>query len=210
MAGTDGDEPVDVLDTGEDRMPWLQRRGPRLGVGALVGVLLIGLLVGYVAGRDHGHTTRATPPAVASASPSPPPSAASIESASLSATGEHCSLQQGRHLILGIEVSNGTAADVRLGRLHARLPLGGLRAIGSAHQTCGQTPAPPGSIASAALAPGASTWLTMTFDVLVKCPSALPVLFRLSYLQLDRPGSVELGGFVDLGSVPYTGCRPAR
>jgi hypothetical protein len=208
MAVSDGDEPVDVLDAGQDKVSWLQRRGPeRFGVGALVGALVLGLLVGYLAGRHHGDPTRTTLPTVASATSSPRASIPSSDAPAPSATGEHCSLQQGRRLTLGIEISNGSAVAVRLGRLRARLPLGGLRAIGSARQTCGQVAAPPGSVADAALAPGATTWLTMRFVVLVKCPTALPVLFQLSYTQAGRPATVELGGFSDLGSVPYTGCR---
>jgi len=49
-------------------------------------------------------------------------------------------------------------------------------------------------------------WLTVTFQVLVACPRALPVQFSVSYQENGRPGTTQLPGFPDLGQVSYTGC----
>jgi hypothetical protein len=46
----------------------------------------------------------------------------------------------------------------------------------------------------------------MTFDVLTPCPGALPVLFNISYSQAGKVDISYLGGFNDLGDVPYTRC----
>jgi hypothetical protein len=54
---------------------------------------------------------------------------------------------------------------------------------------------------------GASTWITVTFQVLVSCPQPLPVQFTLDYDQQGRAAAIRLPGFPDLAQVPYIGCR---
>jgi hypothetical protein len=56
------------------------------------------------------------------------------------------------------------------------------------------------------LSPGASTWFTVTFKVLVRCPGPMPVQFLLDYVQRGRPASARLPGFNDLSQVTYSGC----
>ena len=55
--------------------------------------------------------------------------------------------------------------------------------------------------------PGGTAWFTVTFQVLVACPSPLPVQFTLSYQGATAPGTASLQGFPDLGQVSYSGCR---
>jgi hypothetical protein len=120
-------------------------------------------------------------------------------------TGARCSAQHGAQLQLGLEVVNRSGTIATLRRLDPVLPLGGLRPSASAWSGCGQlTPVPAGD---RALAAGATTWLTMTFDVLDRCPAPLPVGFTLTYTQAGRPAVADLRGFPDLGDVPYTGTR---
>jgi hypothetical protein len=54
--------------------------------------------------------------------------------------------------------------------------------------------------------PGGTAWFSITFQVLVSCPSPLPVQFSVSYQGNTRPGTARLPGFPDLGKVSYTGC----
>lgn len=99
---------------------------------------------------------------------------------------------------------NQSASAVTLGRIRPLLPLGGLRATASSWGTCGAVPeagAFPPSLGS-----GATDWLTVTFDVLVRCPAPLPVQFEVTYLQSGRVAAARFDGFSDLGQVPYSGC----
>jgi hypothetical protein len=54
--------------------------------------------------------------------------------------------------------------------------------------------------------PGGTAWFSVTFQVLVSCPSPLPVQFSVSYQGNTRPGTAQLQGFPDLGKVSYRGC----
>jgi hypothetical protein len=56
------------------------------------------------------------------------------------------------------------------------------------------------------LAPGATGWLTVTFDVMVRCPGPLPVQFRVTYLQAGRLVTADFDSFPDLGPVRYNNC----
>jgi hypothetical protein len=60
---------------------------------------------------------------------------------------------------------------------------------------------------TAVLPPLGAAWLSVTFRVLVACPSPLPVLFSVSYQQNGRTDTAQLPGFPDLGQVTYTGCK---
>jgi hypothetical protein len=53
---------------------------------------------------------------------------------------------------------------------------------------------------------GATEWPTITFDVLVRCPSPLPVQFLVSYTISGKPATAQLDEFPDLGQVAYSGC----
>ena len=66
---------------------------------------------------------------------------------------------------------------------------------------------------AAVLPPNGTAWLSVTFRVLVACPSSLPVQFRVGYQESGRADTAQLAGFPDLGQVSYTGCKgssPAR
>jgi hypothetical protein len=119
-----------------------------------------------------------------------------------------CSVQSGRHLALGVQFTNLSTVPLTLTSAKAVLPLGGLTP-GAWHWTpCG---ALPQSLAAQAdiLQPGATTWLTMTFDVKVACPVPYPVQFSIGYSAQGRSATERLPGFPDLGEVPYTGCPRA-
>jgi hypothetical protein len=60
---------------------------------------------------------------------------------------------------------------------------------------------------AAVLPSNGTAWLSATFQVLVACPSTLPVRFSVSYQQNGRTRTTQLAGFPDLGQVPYTGCK---
>ena len=199
----------DVLELGGRRrqVPRWWRRAAALVFGAVA--LLAGLGVGYAAGAGHAgeHASPASPPPLSrAAAPAAPFSAGGFP---LSQSGPQCSVQTGRELQVGLQITNLSTAAVRLRRVRVVLPLGGLRVTSQAWGPCGELRAggaAPGSIPLPALARGASSWFTVTFRVLVKCPQPLPVQFTLDYDQQGRPAAIRLPGFPDLGQVPYSGC----
>jgi len=85
------------------------------------------------------------------------------------------------------------------------LPLGGLQEMASRWGPCGSLPE-PGLGQASSLAPGATGWLTVTFDVMVGCPQPLPVLFKVSFVQASRLVTADLDSFPDLGQVRYNNC----
>jgi hypothetical protein len=197
----------DVLEQGGRR-----RRGPRWrpASAALVpGIvaLLAGLAAGYAAGARHAGEHAAPPSPSPAAAPAAPFSAGGFP---LSQSGPRCSVQTGRELQVGLQITNLSPAAVRLRRVEVGLPLGGLKVTSQAWGPCGELPATgeaPGSIRPPTLGRGASSWFTVTFQVLVRCPQPLPVQFTLDYDQRGRPAAIRLPGFPDLGQVPYSGCR---
>ena len=119
-------------------------------------------------------------------------------------------MQIGRELQVGLEITNLSSAAVRLRRVEVVLPLGGLKVTTQAWGPCGQLAATgeaSGRILPPALGRGISSWFTVTFQVLVRCPQSLPVQFTLDYDQQGRPAAIRLPGFPDLGQIPYSGCR---
>ena len=102
-----------------------------------------------------------------------------------------------------MQVTNGSAAAIRLGQVHTVLPLGGLRAISQQWAPCGAIGVGQGP---ASLGPGDSVWFSVTFQVLVGCPGPLPVQFTVDYSSAGASAAVNLPGFPDLSQVPYTGC----
>jgi hypothetical protein len=175
-----------------------------LGVVGLISVaLVVGAIAGYVLGTQRaeqktGTTVPAggapTPRLLVSAGAQPP-----------TGTGNRCSVQLGDKLQLGVEIINMSTAGATLLRASVDLPLGGLRVTATAWGSCGQLSAIDGANPYP-LPSGATTWLRMTFDVLTPCPGPLPVLFNLSYSQAGKVAVSHLGGFDDLGDVPYTRC----
>ena len=88
----------------------------------------------------------------------------------LSQSGLECSVQTGRELQVGLEITNLSLATVRLRRIQVVLPLGGLKVTSQAWGPCGQLAAADdasGRILPPTLGRGASSWFTVTFQVLV-------------------------------------------
>lgn len=185
---------VDVIESGPDRAP------RRVSVGVALVLAVVAALGGYLFGSRH-QVGAVTPPAP---SPSPP-----LAGQPIATTGKRCSVQLQDRLQLGIEIVNQSAAAMTLRRTGPVLPLHGLRARAATWGGCGQL-SPAGSGESYPLAAGATTWLTITFDVLVACPAPIPVQFTVDYTQAGGSGTADLPGFNDLGDVPYSGskCTP--
>jgi hypothetical protein len=203
-----------------DRFRLPDGRGPsrgwrpsRVATAFAVTALALGLVVGYTAGDRHGRRGAAlrepAPGASASTSAAAPAAPFSVAGYSpLDQDSGACSVQSGRHLMLGVQFTNRAPVPLTLRSAKAVLPLGGLTQ-GTWHWTpCGALPRTLGQ-ADDVLQPGASTWLTMTFTVKVACPATLPVQFTVGYLAQGRSATASLPGFPDLGDVPYAGCPRA-
>ncbi len=197
----------DVLEVGGRRRLVPRWLWPPLGaliVGAAA--LLAGLAVGYATGAQHSAEPAAPPSPSRAVAPAEPFSAGGFP---LSQSGPQCSVQAGRELQVGVQIMNLSPAVVRLRRVQVVLPLGGLRVISQVWGPCGELPLArqaPTSILPPALGQGASSWFTVTFQVLVRCPQPLPVQFTLDYGQQGQLAAIRLPGFPDLSQVPYAGC----
>ncbi len=203
------------MEQGGRRPPAVRWR-PSRGAAILGSVgLLAGLAAGYAAGnRQAAAGARASQSSPAPASSAPASSAPAVASSAppgipvsdaLTQTISACSAQVGRELQLGVQVTNQSRVAVTLHRVKAVLPLGGLRAIAQRWAPCGAIQVGQDQQASL-LAPGASTWFTVTFKVLTGCPGPFPVQFTVDYDWHGQPSAVSLPGFSDLSEVPYTGC----
>ena len=199
------------------RPPW---RPPR-GAAILLAVgLIAGLAAGYAAGYHQAPRNASAPP-TAGASPAPPvpPPAPQIviKGTAIQGTGTVfadglaltqdtgiCSVQSGRELQLGVQVTNSSTEPIVLSRIRTVFPLSGLKVVSQQWAPCGAIGAVQGPVA---LEPGDSTWFSVTVQVLVACPAPLPVQFTVNYTYAGQAAIVNLPGFPDLGQVPYTGCR---
>jgi len=191
---------ADVFELGghPPRWPWGTVRGPAISIAlvTLAAGLLLGFVGGYRQATANGGPTRST----TSATPVSPFDAAIVD------TGNRCAVQLGHTLQLGLEIVNQSKGTVALRQVEPVLPIGGLKAVASRWGTCGAlTGVGPGQ--PTALGPGATGWLTVTFDVMISCPQPLPVQFRISYLQAGRLEVADLDGFADLGQVQYNNCE---
>jgi hypothetical protein len=214
------DDGPDVIEQGDQRdrpdrlAPWRAWAGRRTAALA-VAALAVGLIAGYVAGQhQQGRPAASSRPAAAgsasaaaSASSAPRPTV-TITVPDLTATGNRCAVQRGTSLQLGIEVVNQSDQALAVGGFRAVLPIGGLRATAAAVGTCGALPT--GAPMSVTLPAGATEWLTVTFDVLVRCPQPFPVQFVVSYTSAGRMTTAQLDEFPDLGQVGYSGCPTAQ
>jgi hypothetical protein len=197
----------DVLELGVRRRRVPRWWPPSAALVPGVVALVAGLAVGYAVGARHPGEHAAAPLPSRAAAPAKPFSAGGFP---LSQSGPQCSVQTGRELQVGLEITNLSSAAVRLRRVEVVLPLGGLKVTTQAWGPCGQlavTDEASGRILPPTLGRGASSWFTVTFQVLVRCPQPLPVQFTLDYDQQGRPAAIRLPGFPDLGQVPYSGCR---
>ncbi len=179
------------------RWPWGSARGPTISIA--LAALAAGLLLGFIGGRLQASTGgRPERAALTTVLPG---------NFVVSATGSRCAVQRGHTLQLGIEIMNRSGRTVVLRQVKPVLPLGGLHEIASQWGTCGSLPeAGPGFGQAASLAPGATGWLTVTFDVMVGCPQPLPVSFKVSFVQVGRLVTADLASFPDLGQVRYNNC----
>lgn len=183
------------------RPPW----GAVLAAGLAAG-LVTGLAAGYAAGERQAGSS-ANPPR-SSGTPALSGTAAQASTPALTQPGPECSAQIGRNLQLGVLVTNQSGTRLTEGHIAVVLPTGGLTPVARDWGPCGVLPEDQTS-RGGQLPPGASAWFTVTFKVLVKCPSPLPVQFTVSYDQNGRPSSASLPGFPDLGPVPYADCPRA-
>jgi len=199
------------------RPPWQPPRGAAilLAVG-----LVIGLAAGYAAGhRQAPRNASASPMASASPALPAPPLAPQIvikgtpirgtgtvfaDGLTLTQDTGTCSVQSGRELQLGVQVTNSSTEPIVLSRIRTVFPLSGLKVVSQQWAPCGAIGAVQGPVA---LEPGDSTWFSVTVQVLVACPAPLPVQFTVNYTYAGQAAIVTLPGFPDLGQVPYTGCR---
>jgi hypothetical protein len=193
-------QPPDLIEMGGHRPRWWplrDARGPAISIAfaAFVAGLLLGFIGGHIQARNGARPEAGTAPATAQPA----------GGTAVSFTGRRCAVQRGRTLQLGIEIMNESGRTVVLRQIKPVLPLGGLREIASRWGTCGSLPE-PGLGQPASLAPGATGWLTVTFDVLVGCPQPLPVFFKVSFVQASRLATADLDSFPDLGQVRYNNC----
>jgi hypothetical protein len=196
----------DVLELGGRRRPVSRWWRPAAALVLGAAGLLAGLAVGYTAGARHARESAVPPSPSRAAAAVAPFSAGGFP---LSQSGLQCSVQTGRKLQVGLQITNLSSAAVRLRQVEVVLPLGGLRVTSQAWGPCGELPTvgqAPGNTVPPTLGPRASTWFKVTFQVLVRCPQPLPVQFTFDYDQQGRPAAIRLPGFPDLSQVPYSGC----
>ena len=186
-----------------------------------------------VAGASTSAVAGFADPAYPPAAPGGPAYSSNLGIAELSGlaqTGGACSVQRGRELQIGVEVINHSDTAMTLGQARPILPPGQLRPVSQQWAPCGalspswqaadggmtvfvksstgvlevgsSTPA-----SAAVLPPNGTAWLSVTFRVLVACPSPLPVQFSVSYRENGRTDTAQLAGFPDLRQVTYTGCK---
>jgi hypothetical protein len=218
------DSAADVVEQGGRRIfpslnrPSMNWRPPR-GAAILLAVgLIIGLAAGYAAGYRQAPRNATALPATTSMRTrwtATAPLQTVIKGAAITGTvltgglaltqdTGTCSVQSGRELQLGVQVTNRSAEPIGLGRIRTVLPLSGLKVVSQQWAPCGAIGAVQ---VPDTLGPGDSTWLSVTAQVLVACPAPIPVQFAVGYTYAGQAATVNLPGFPDLGQVPYTGCR---
>ncbi|GAA1826046.1 hypothetical protein GCM10009682_52190 [Luedemannella flava] len=187
-------DPIDITPrSGEEppvsgRQRWPQQR--------LV-LTILAVLVAFALGR-------VTAPAPAPTSQQPAGTAADVM-----ATGRQCSVQNGKTLQVGIEIGNQGPSTVTVHSLQASAPLGGLSLRGVGWGACGQLGVVPMGAAAAGqptrlIPAGGFDWIWALYDVTEACPAPYPVRFLID--PVTSADLVDVGGFNDLGDVPYTGC----
>lgn len=213
MSGDDGHlrfvettSPDDVITAPPPRPPARWTVGSWWLALLVVALLAAGIGIGYVLGRHTSNAASGAPPPTRTATPAAAPAGSVLsELPKLGMTGAGCSAQpQGRQrLILGAQVQNGDTTAIQFHYVRGIFPLSGLRMVDGAIGRCNEPGVP---VPDSWLAPGTTTWLRITVDVQVRCPTPLPVHFQVDYAVNGAPASVTLAAFPDLGNVTYSGC----
>jgi hypothetical protein len=205
------DSADDLLEQGGRPLPWLHWRLPRGAAILLAAGLIVGLAAGYATGYRQARPARPAPVSTAApvrrATVATGPGTFYEDDPALSQAAGTCSAQSGRELQLGVQVTNDSIASVGLGRVRAVLPLGGLKAISQRWAPCGAIGTGQDPVS---LAPGDSTWFSVTFRVLARCPGPDPVQFAVGYTTGRTSADVRLEGFPDLSRVRYSGCTSQK
>ena len=169
----------------------------------VVVALAAGLVFGFLFGRQHPAAVTAPPPAATAAT------ASAVEQSPIVGTGRSCAITRpgpgGKDdLELGTEIQNRAGHPVTLETPGVRLPLGGLQIAQPPTLTaCGELP----GIIETVLIGGASTWVSVRVHVPGEaCPAAQPVLFVVNFMADGNRDTANVGGFNDLGKVPYPSC----
>jgi hypothetical protein len=168
----------------------------------VVAALAVGLALGFLIGRNHAGPGPQRPVTAMSAP--------AVESNPVVATGRTCAIllpgPSGHDdLQLGAEIRNQGTEPVTLETPGVRLPLGELTIAEPPMLTaCGELP----GITETVLTTGEGSWISVRLHVPGgDCPAAQPVLFVANYLAgTQQHDQVNVGGFSDLGKVPYPTC----
>ena len=188
--------PVDITPQPEEESPG---RGPRRWPQQRLALTILAVLAAFGLGVATARTTQRPPTRT-----TPPDLVANVV-----ATGSQCSVQNGQTLQVGIEVVNRGTSTARILSLQASTPMGGLSLRNVGWGACGQLQAAPIGRTNAEgqpsrlIPPGASDWMYALYDVAEDCPAPYPVRFLI---DVGATGLLDVGGFNDLGNVPYTGC----
>jgi hypothetical protein len=195
------EEPLDDPSVSSGDSPY---RISRAAVVLIAIALGLGLLLGRASVTTDGSG--------AAASPTPAPTRSSsivpLGPHSLAITGATCSMQVGDDLVLGVETRNLSTAPLILKKLRISLPLGGVTIVSRGVGSCGELDVP--RLPDFGLAPQGTVWFTTTVHPKERCPAPYPVL--LSVEVSDPTGKqqlIDIGGFKDLGNVPWSGCTSA-
>lgn len=191
--------PIDITPGPAEQPP---RAGARRWPQQRLALTILAVLAAFGLGLVSARTAQQLP--MQTTSPNPADLVANVV-----ATGGQCSVQNGQTLQVGIEVANRGAATAEILSLQASTPIGGLALRNVGWGACGQLhPAPIGGTSaegqpSRQIPPGGSDWMYALYYVAEDCPSPYPVRFLI---DVGSTGLVDVGGFNDLGNVPYTGC----
>jgi hypothetical protein len=183
--------------------------------------LAIGLALGYAAGHGQGRGTAAAPEKPAAPAGQAlggvssgtivavaPPASIGFGPALTQNPGT-CSVQAGRDLELGIQVTNQSGDTVLLASVKP-VPLvsGLLKVLSWRWDPCGfdNDGMVPDTVA---LGPGQTTWVTAVVQPLVACPGPAPLQFQVTYSINSQTSTTNLPGFPDLSAVHYSGCPAA-
>lgn len=163
--------------------------------------LVVGLAVGYVVGHGQGRGAGAAPGKSAA-----PSASSDFSGPFLTENPGTCSVQVGRDLELGIQVTNLSGETVLLESVKP-MPLmsGVLKVLSWRWDPCGfdKDGIVPDTVS---LGPGETAWVSTVVKPLIACPGPAPLRFQVTYSVNSQQSTFDLPGFADLGAVRYSGC----